>query len=56
MLVTVLAGAAGPFLFGALADVTASYTASFTAAAFVFLTASAAAVRWRLAEPEHLSS
>ena len=47
MFVTLLAGAAGPYAFGALTDSADSYLPAWSAVIVVFLVAAGVAVRWR---------
>lgn len=47
MFVTLLAGAAGPYAFGALTDSADSYLPAWAAVIVVFLVAAGVAVRWR---------
>jgi MFS family permease len=47
MFVALMAGAAGPYAFGAVVDVRDSYAVAWTAVALVFLAAASVAVRWR---------
>jgi MFS family permease len=49
MFVTLLAGAVGPYGFGALTDGTGSYAAAWTAVIVTFGLAAASAARWRAA-------